>query len=118
MQFYPQYRLEDFYGKHQYQGGLTLNQVEVLYEQAMIRKTEEFKFHAAIHGASFDEDKNKSDGTQQSSQRSASELKQPSNQSLPIFQDPKEYERMDDAQKEQLTQKMMKQHKQWAKKAL
>lgn len=105
MENYSQYRFEDFYIKHGWEGGITLNQVEALYIHALRRKQEDYRFQAALHGAKFDDDQ------QQTSK------KEPK-QSLPIFRDPEEYEHMSKEEKDKITQNMKQQHKAWAGKML
>lgn len=102
MEFYPQYRFEDFYRKHYWQGGLALSQVQALYKHAMGRKNDEYRFYALLHGADLDT-------TQQ---------QQPANQSLPIFGDPESYKNMSKEERDNLTNKMMGQHKGWARQAI
>jgi hypothetical protein len=105
MQFYSQYRLEDFYQKHYWQGGVTLNQVHVLYEQAIKRKNEEYRFFALLHGADPD-----ADGTE----RQDNSHKQQNSQSLPLFQDPEKYSHLSKEERDELTAKMMGKHRNWA----
>lgn len=110
MEFYPQYKIDDFFHKHVWEGGLTLSQVHTLYVCAMRRKNDEYRFYALLHGHDLDKDKNNKSKT--SSQR---RQQQQSKQSLPIFGDPEEYKNMSKEERDNLTQKMMKQHQTWAK---
>lgn len=116
MQYYPQYRLEDFYKKHYWQGGITLNQTKILYEQALLRELDSRKFQASIHGIDLN-DKEQNKASEQSTDNYKIVPSQ-KNQSLPIFQDPKEYEHLSTEEKEKLTQKMIGKHRKWAKKAM
>jgi len=112
MEFYPQYRLEDFYRKHFWQGGLSLSQVQALYKHAVERKEQEYNFYAKLHG--FDLDKATAQKTTETSRAS----EQPANQSLPIFGDPESYKHMSKEERDDLTKKMMGQHKGWARQAI
>ena len=112
MEIYSQYRLEDFFQKHSWQGGLTLPEVQVLYSCAMKRANEEREFQMALRG--FDP---KSASSSSNNKEAANQSqKQPQHQDMPIFGDPKEYEHMTQEEKDQLTQKMMCSHKKWAQK--
>lgn len=110
METYSQYRIEDFYERHGWQGGLTVSQIQSLYHYAIKRKGEEYKFLALIHGVNLD---SSGDSQQQSQQQ------QPQNQSLPIFGDPeKDYAHLSAEEKEKETEKMMRQHRGWAQQAI
>ena len=107
METYPQYRFEDFYRKHFYQGGLTLPQVQILYKTSVRRKNDEYIFLAGIHGIDISKD------VRQESQSSAGE-QAPKEMTLFTFGDPKEYEHLTPEQRQELTEKMMLQHQQWS----
>jgi len=99
---YSQYRFEDFYRKHGWQGGLTLGQVNVLYETAVSRRREEYNFLAAIHGLDLSK-----------TEDADSTVPAPSNdQSAFLFGDPSQYENMSAEEKDSLTEQMMAHHKQ------
>lgn len=115
MEFYPQYRFEDFYRKHYWQGGLALSQVQALYKHAMERKSNEYRFYALLHGADLDKS---SSTSKQSDNSTPSQPQQPANQSLPIFGDPESYKHMSKEERDELTNKMMSQHQGWARKGI
>jgi len=109
MQNFPQYKLNDFYGKRYYEGGVHLYQAYLMYEHVLENKNQEYKFYAALQG--FDLDKlsqnNSSDST---SDKLEEQQKQ---QDLPIFRDPDEYDNCSEEEKERMTKEMMGKHKQW-----
>jgi len=93
-----------------YQGGLTLVQIEILYDEVQDRLSDNYKFLAAIHGVKVD------DGGQQTPPVSTQQ--QTDTQSFPLFQDPKAYEHLSADEKDELTKKMMGKHSLWAGDAL
>ncbi|MFW6121407.1 MAG: hypothetical protein ACOC80_10990 [Petrotogales bacterium] len=97
------YRIEDVFYKSFKDGGLTLSQIYVLFEETEKRRLEEFKLLGKLLGAEFKDDGSKN------TQKSESE-----NKGVPLFGDPKQYENMTQEQKEELTKNMMNKHKQWA----
>jgi hypothetical protein len=105
MEKYPQYNLNHFFRFRFIEGGLTLSQVIGLYENHCKRIYEERKFLAAIHGI----DLNKS--AEEAGKSEADKIEQ--KQGLSIFRDPAEYEKMTDEEKEEMTQKMLSQHRRW-----
>ena len=68
-----------------------------LYKHCQEREESLLRFHATIHGATFDDDLG-TDG---------SELNTKASKSEGFFKDPKEYEHMTQEEKETETQKMM-----------
>lgn len=106
MELYSQYRFEDFYYKHGWEGGLSLNQVEALYIHAMRRKQEEYNFQATLHGFNINDKQ-----TQSVDQKEKE-------QSLPIFRDPEEYKHMSKEEQDELTQNMKQHHEAWASQVL
>lgn len=107
MEFYPQYRIDDFFHKHGWEGGLTLPQVRTLYTCAMKRKGDDYRFQALLHGVNLDDSSSSSSSSKKPQQ-------QPQNQSLPIFGDPEDYSHLSQEEKDKLTQNMMRQHQSWA----
>lgn len=87
-----------------------MGQVKILYEQAVLREIEERRFQASIHGIDLSKENKQ--------QNTSTAIEAPKNQSLPIFQDPKEYNHLSTEEKEELTNKMMGHHRKWAEKAL
>lgn len=63
---YPQYSLAHFYRYNFKEGGLTNDQIEVLFTHAKKRELENFKMLAAIHGVKIgdDEDHDEFAGTE------------------------------------------------------
>lgn len=106
MEMYPQYRLEDFYIKHFYEGGLTLGQVKALYELGTQRKINEFKFQAMIHGIDLSKHSKNNPPPKQKDKEVI--------QSPFMFGNPEDYSHMSKEEKEELTQKMLNHHMQWA----
>jgi len=97
IQAYPSYRLEHIYNKSFLEGGLTLGQIEALYEYHVERTLEEMRFQANIHGAKIEGDKGSS--------------KEEDKSQTPIFKDPSAYENMTMEQRKELTEKMLTSHK-------
>lgn len=81
-----------------------------MYEQALKSKENDLKIQAAFQGVDLFGDGKGTKETQQSSQ------KQPANQTLPLFRDPSEYDHMSQEERQNLTEKMKKQHESWVKK--
>ena len=85
-------------------GGLTYIQIESLYEYSMIYKDKEYRIIGAFHGISVGD---KSVPT--------SELPDGVDDAKSfVFGDPDSYKKMSQEEKEELTQKMMGNHKQWS----
>jgi hypothetical protein len=77
--------------------------MRVFYERSQKRDELGLRFHAILHGAKFDDDKQP--------------FKEPPTEGAPkgfMFGDPKEYNKMNPEEREELTQKMMGMHKRWA----
>ncbi len=108
MEKYPQYRFEHFFRFSYIEGGLTIQQVQALYETHCKRVYEERKFLAAINGVDVSGEGEK-EGTKSSVNYDKIEKKQ----GMPLFRDPSEYEDMSQEEKDKLTNNMMSQHKQW-----
>ena len=108
METYSQYRFEDFYRKHYYEGGLALCQVNLLYDTALERKKQHFHFMAALQGVDLDKERESSQFTQDDD-NNAPQAQQSAQNFL--FGDPKQYEHMSAEEKDALTQKMMRYHK-------
>lgn len=107
MKHFPQYRLEDFYRKHYWQGGLHILQIKRMHEYIAEDEKAKNKFQAIIHGIDLDKaSKKKGD------KKSLDE--QEKKQDLPIFRDPDSYDEMSQEERDRLTQKMMRKHRQWA----
>lgn len=112
MRYFPQYKLDDFYRKHYYEGGLNLFQIKAMYKFIGNEKEMDCKFQAGVHGIDLDKEAKKSKNKPTKQKFDEIEKKQ----DIPLFRDPSEYESMSQEEKEQLTQKMMGKHKQWAQK--
>jgi len=110
MENFPQYKLWDFYNKRYYQGGLHIFQVQLMFEHAMERKNNEYRFFAALQGIDLDKELKKKGQKTQSQTLDDQQKKQ----NLPLFRDPEEYKDMSQEERERLTQEMMSQHKNWA----
>ena len=74
-----------------------------MFENIQKVKGYEMKFQAGIHGVEL------KDKLKQSEPSAILENK------VPLSGDPEDYEKMSDSEKEDLTQKMMGKHKNWAK---
>jgi len=107
---FNQYKLEDFYNKRYYEGGVHLFQLQLMYEFIIEDKNTDYKFQAAVHGIDLDKELKKSN-------RETTEEKlekQQKQQDLPIFGDPDAYDNYSEEEKERITKEMMGKHKQWA----
>ena len=102
MAIYPQYRFDHFFRLSYIEGGLTIQQVQALYETYCKRIHEEREFLAAIHGIDTKGGDKKKD---------ADQIEQ--KQGLPLFRDPSEYEGMTQEEKNKITQEMMGKHRGW-----
>ncbi len=109
MMNFPQYKLENFFTKRYYQGGLHYFQIQAMFEHCSKEKLNEYKFFAGIQGIDLEKHIDK-----QSSQYSSLDEQQ-KKQELPLFRDPSEYDDLSEEEKEELTKKMMGHHKNWAK---
>ncbi len=110
MMKFPQYKIEHFHYLHFYNGGLHIGQIQSMFQFAVEQKYEKYKFFAALSGIDLDkQNKNKSNVDKLDEQQKK--------QALPLFRDPKEYESMSQEELNELTNKMMYQHKNWAKKS-
>ncbi len=91
-----------------------------MYEESLKLKEHEYKVYAALHGIDlFDKEKNEGevkDNGSVNSKQSKNKLRQPANQTLPLFRDPSEYAHMSQEERQSLTDKMKSQHKSWVKK--
>ncbi len=86
-------------------GGLTYNQIETLYENSISYKEREYEIIGAFHGISLSGEK----------AVPKSELPEGvSDAKTFVFGDPDSYKSMSLEEKEQLTQEMMGNHKQWS----
>jgi hypothetical protein len=80
---------------------LTYQQLLILYEENQLRKVEEYKILANIHGIDIDANKEITKGKE-------------INNTFLQFGDPKEYDNLSKKEREKLTEKMLKQHRQWS----
>jgi hypothetical protein len=111
MERYPSYRLEDFFRKSYSEGGLTIQQMTVLYEDSQKRMLEKYKFYATLQGAEFADESS----TEKVSE--GSKILKPVHQSGTMFQSPSAYKHLSQKQKEELTRSMMGSHRQALSKA-
>lgn len=114
MHHYPCYRIEDFYQKSFKQGGLTLGQIQVLFEYYVKKENENYKFHAAIQGIDLEKEANKA--STGSKPQSRANTKTPNNNALPMFGAPEDYTYLSEEEKKELTAKMMGSHRSWVNK--
>lgn len=114
METFPQYKLEDFYRKHYYQGGIHLFQVQLMYEYIQKREIEKYEFHASLQGIDLRKEMKKHKSTKNSINRQKQLLdQQEKKQDMPLFRDPEEYKNLSQEERDELTKKMMGQHRQW-----
>ncbi len=106
---FSQYTLDNFYRKHYYEGGLHLDQIQLMYEHVTQQKYNDYKFFAGLSGIDLDKESKK----QSQSSETALE-KQQKQQDLPLFKDPNEYANCTQEELNEMTQKMMGKHRQWA----
>ena len=101
------YRLEDFYGKTGYEGGLSVIQVEVLYSKLMKRREAEMQFQAALNGIQLQESKPNPDGS--------TVLSKNTNKTIPgfTFEHPTKYAQLSEEERQKKTKEMMERHKHW-----
>lgn len=85
-----------------------------LFENIIKQKESDFKIQAAIHG--IDLSKNVENQEEGYTEPKQSTPQQPANQTLPLFRDPDDYAHMSQEERQALTEKMKKQHENWAKK--
>ena len=85
-------------------GGPTIDQLQVLYENIQNIKIKEIEFMANIHGVKLK--KSRTNNTHVDGEGNEVQI--------PIFRDPKEYEKMTPEQREAETKKMMAIHKDWS----
>jgi len=97
------YKLNDFYCRSFKDGGVTLGQLSVLYEQAQKRIIEHNKFLAAIHGVDV---------------KDSPAAAKPDKPDGFMFGDPEDYKNMPMEQRTALTQKMLGAHKRWGQSPL
>ncbi len=112
MQNFTQYKLDDFYEKHYWEGGLHLFQVQKMYEFVIEQKNTDYKFFAAIQGIDLDKAVNK----EKSQSEKFDEMEK--KQEIPIFRDPSEYEGYSQEELDKMTKNMKQSHSAWAEKAL
>jgi len=88
-----------------------------LYAHTVVRKADEYKLLAAMHGIDVEkgsEKKNENSNEEDTPQQP----QQPRGQQLPIFGDPESYKHLSDEEKENETRRMMSQHKAWQQKGI
>ena len=73
------------------------------------KKYNEYKFFAAISGVDLDKEMRK--GKRMDNQERMN--KQQEKQALPIFRDPDEFKDLSEEEREEMTETMMKKHKNW-----
>jgi hypothetical protein len=81
------------FSKAFYEGGLTIGQVQSLFELNQDREISRMKFFAKLQGVDIDK-----------------QLKEKEKESKVKFKDPKDYEKMSKEEREKLTQEMMQGH--------
>ena len=97
------YKIENFYRYSIFQGGLTREQFNCLYDAYQTKIVRDREFLAAIHGVTLEKSSSASSKDQQSA-----------TSKVPLFGDPEDYKDLSEQEKEELTQKMIGQHKVWA----
>ena len=108
---YPQLTFDSFQKSFK-EGGITEEQAEIMYTEAARRRYEHYRIVASFQGIKLPDDPN--DSSAQNIVKT-SELPAGVTESKTfVFQDPKEYERLSDEEKAQLTESMLKNHKDWA----
>lgn len=100
---YPSLSLKSFYSPFLH-GGVTYKQMEKLFSLLQKQKDEEYRIIGAFHGISFSDEK-----TVPKDQLPGF-VKSPD---LFVFGDPAAYEKMDQNERQALTEQMMGNHKQW-----
>lgn len=104
LHYYPSVNLQQFIIGFK-KGGLTYTQIETLYELAEKERSEEYKIIGAFHGIDLSGEKSVP----------KNELPEGVNEAKHfVFGDPDAYKGYTQEQKEELTQKMMGNHRQWA----
>lgn len=120
MEHYPAYRLEDFYYKSFREGGITLQQAHILFQHCQKREKDRLRFQGLLHGFDIDKESEEKPDKPKNKKQTSREFRKKfdeaqKKQSLPIFRDPSEYNNLSKEEKDKLTNKMMAQHKGWAK---
>lgn len=82
---------------------MTLKQILILYEESQLRKLEEYKIIAGLHGVNLDDN----------IEREKTKTEK-NNVSFLAFQDPKKYRNLSKEKREEITEKMLSQHKNWS----
>ena len=96
MRCYPQYRFENFYILHYYEGGLATAQVTEMFRFLIEEKNEEIRFQAALRGVNLKDPK--------AAQK---------DEVVPMFGDPDSYNNLSTEERDKLTEDMMAKHKTW-----
>lgn len=101
--FNTSYTIDHFYKFSIFQGGLTKEQFQFLYDAYQSKLSREYEFQAALHGVSF-----------KGGSKSKKKDVQSDNPNIPLFGDPEQYATLSAEERENLTQKMLNKHKAWA----
>lgn|GEM_PF-1431071 len=109
---YPQLTLSSF-EKSFKEGGITEEQAEIMYSEAAKYRYEDYRILASFQGIKLPEDPNDSSG--QRAVRASEVPPGVTDIKTFVFGDPKDYEKLTDEQKTQLTEKMLSNHKDWVK---
>lgn len=88
-----------------------------MYEHTIVRKSEEYKVLAAMHGINIDKSDHR-ENNNSSSNETSTMSQQPRGQSLPIFGDSDSYKHLSQDKKESKTKQMMTQHRTWQQKGI
>lgn len=104
MRTYPQYELRHYTLFHAWQGGLTADQVQVLYDYAIAAEMQTYRMQAALHGFKLDE--------KTSDKHTVVQSKEEENRYA--FRGPEAYASWTDEQKKAETRKMLSFWKGWA----
>ena len=107
MQAYHQYTLDNFISLRCYEGGLAPAQILCMFNHIVEEKNNDLRFQAALRGIKL-EDENK--GNESYNNNPHSQTQEPL---VPLFKDPEAYSDMSSEEREELTQNMMKRHKNW-----
>lgn len=107
------YKIEDFYWKHGYEGGLSTIQVEVLYTRLTKRQEAEMRFQAALVGVELTDNAPKKPNPDGSPVNTAQGPQH--TEAIPgfTFKDPREYDHLSQEERQAITEDMMDKHKTW-----
>ena len=105
------YTLHDMYNTRFLDGGPTYKQVIALFNHAQDDRKGYYIFMGAIHGVDILKEESKTNTKRK-------HIEKDKQQQVLVFGDPETYKNLSDNEKQQLTEEMMKSHKNWVNNVL